>query len=228
MNQTYFKYRNIPSWDEKEIHDKQKDYFDDILSNNKLFCSCYQDLNDPSEWYFESKSSLIQDILSKDKDLSRICCLSSTCINTLMWCMYANDHKGCCLEVEVCDKDIYKSIEVNYNDEKASLKNNDYVNLINVLAHKTPDWKHEKETRFIKNRSREEEFTYLDICIKSVILGCRVQGNDLKKVVELIRNKKPNIPIYQIKREVFTQETSLDRMNSFFTDRTKFLDELTF
>mgnify|MGYP003306130597 CR=1 FL=1 len=62
-------------------------------------------LNDPSEWYFESKNSFDDQILD-GKNKYRICCLSKTYLNNLMWCLYANDHKGCCIEVEIDKKRI--------------------------------------------------------------------------------------------------------------------------
>ena len=188
----YYKYRNISS-----------NYFENIFSEKSLFCSKYEELNDPSEWYFTSNEEFNTANLQLEKNKYRICSLSRNYWSNLMWCLYANDHKGCCIEVEYShnsDSGI-KKVNISYDENIPQIDIID--NLVDVLSHKTTDWSHEQEVRVIKSdQSRVKE--KLSVIIKKIIVGCRTDKDDIKKIKDLLSIHGINAPIYQIKREVFS------------------------
>lgn len=195
----YYKYRKIVD----------NEYFSSILINEQLFCSPYDKLNDPSEWYFESKERFDQKFLDEHKNVYRICCLSATYWNNLMWCLYANDHQGCCIEVEIDESKIEKgplqTIKVNYSQEV--MRHDNLLTVSDVLQHKTLDWEHEEETRFVLPQASNgnNKDTFLPVKITSIILGCRIT-DEAKSIIK--KHIKRDIPVYQMKRNVFSYITN--------------------
>lgn len=135
-----------------------------------------------------------------------ICSLSTSCDNGLLWTHYANQHKGCCIEVEVTAIS-WKMLNVDYPNKLPDIDENTYHNdndAINaILFQKSKDWYYEKEMRCIKEKGKNIK-PYLKIHVKRVLLGIKMNNkekNFLKSFIkELNKGRKDSdkIGIYQM------------------------------
>ncbi len=181
MREIYYKYRGV----------KDLNRLANILKNNTLWASKYKELNDPMEWFFICKDEQFdQKILDEYKGDVRICSLSKSFNYGLMWAMYADEHRGICLEVEIDDSENCKEkcslsdkywtkYTVEYKNEPAEIKKN-YPSLDEVLGVKSPQWIHEQEVRFVKKTT--EEKCFLKVNIKKVYLGVRT-SDETKSII---------------------------------------------
>lgn len=81
----------------------------------------YRELNDPVEGAFvitedrRRNDNLWLEVLRSDKNDLRICSLSRSFNNILMWAHYADSNNGCCIECEVVsDPDKVEEVSVAY------------------------------------------------------------------------------------------------------------------
>lgn len=174
----YFKYRTLDNWP----------FLLDILLNSRLYAASFEELNDPMEGFFRydrnnSNVSLIETIANQKKKL-KICSLSGTSDNNLMWSYYANGHQGIVIELEFGKKtpvrpmdytgisDINDMLHLSDGDNEAIARE--------VLSKKEPFWKHENEYRIITTES------YVSIVIKKIIIGTKAKRDKkalLKKLL---------------------------------------------
>lgn len=174
MAETYYKYKDV----------KDIERLGQLLKEQKIWASTYNNLNDPMEWFFESKDSqLDQKLLDEYKGDVRICCLSKTYNYGLMWSMYADEHRGICIEIEVEDSenikenvglslDYWVKYEVDYKNEPSEIKDG-YPSIDEVLKVKSPQWIHEQEVRFVK---KSKENCFLKVKINRVLIGVRASA----------------------------------------------------
>lgn len=174
MTTSYYKYLSVEKIERVASNFKE----------GKIWASTYYNLNDPMEWFFESKDSqFYQKLLDEYKSDVRICCLSKTFNYGLMWSMYADEHRGICIEVEIEDSENIKEnvalspeywvkYEVEYKNEPSEIKD-DYPSIDEILKVKSPQWRHEQEVRFVR---KSQENCYLKVKIKRVLLGVRASA----------------------------------------------------
>lgn len=171
---------------------KTVDHIEDIIVNQRLFCSKFDMLNDPMEWAFTSshdRYEIEQLINDTQKDSWRICCLSESEQYGLMWSMYADSHKGVCVEVEV---EIQNSIEegniYEYRDEwlygkivyassAKKLVNLSRNEIYSVLFKKSKQWEQEQEIRFIRRKKEDENIVYFPVKVNKIYLGKRIDAD---------------------------------------------------
>lgn len=182
----YYKYKST----------NNEDRIKALLKEQKIWASTYYNLNDPMEWFFESKDSRFdQKLLDEYKGDARICCLSKTKNYGLMWSMYADEHRGICIELEVEDSENIKEdeelspgywtkYEVDYKNKPSEIENG-YPSVDEVLKVKSPQWNHEQEVRFVKMSSVD---CYLDVKINKVYVGCRAT-EDTKNLIRKIKKE---------------------------------------
>lgn len=174
-NQTYFKYRSLESWD----------HVLDILMNERLYAAEFVKLNDPMEGLFRydpnvADLNLLNRIVEVKKQL-RICSLSETPDNHLMWSYYANGHRGICIEVELRKNIIARPID--YSGISTLQPSHDERYVYEILSRKEAFWAHEQEHRVISAAMR------IPIKIRSVIFGKSITNAHkeiLKKLVMLL------------------------------------------
>ena len=154
---------------------KAFEYFYDILTKQRLYCSTYNQLNDPYEGIFGvkhpelgSKGPNVEYFRKKDKfwenhkkEISkfRLCSLSKKKDKILMWSHYAGGFKGYCIEIDVpCSaKNFYP---VKYKKSMTKYKFKDFQDYLTI---KINCWKDEEEVRYLtKNK-------YLDVSGKEGI-----------------------------------------------------------
>ncbi len=189
-----FKYRSL------------KDYkrFLDIVVNKRLHACNYRDLNDPMEGVFCYSSDIPReyiDNLRKDKTNTLICSLSQNFDNGLMWSYYADEHKGCCIEVEVTSKK-WEELIVDYKTDIYSLNTSTPNSLEDVLSRKSLYWQHEEEVRYIRTFDMGSRVSpYVSIKIHKIWLGMKVDDKEINFIKKLIKSINPNLPVEKIKRE---------------------------
>lgn len=177
-----YKYRSL----------KDMKRFIDILMNRRLYASKYLDLNDPMEGFFLYDQNIPPSIVSKLRDeraTTLICSLSKTPKNGLMWSMYGDEHKGCCIKLKVTSPN-WKEVDVNYNSIKTVITNNN-ASIDTVLGAKSVQWKHEEEVRYINTNPKSP---WLKIEIAQIFFGAKVSRADYsfyKQLIDTINAANP-------------------------------------
>jgi hypothetical protein len=188
---------------------KKIDRIFDILENKQLYCSSYDDLNDPFEGeynYYYGDSTCGVGVCGEAECGSDgnhyntlnncnlgICSLSSKNDDVRMWSFYADGHKGICIEIEWDDdkkQDIYP-VTYDLDPKKVTHENlNDEV-IKRILSRKSSHWNYESESRIISTLGKYN----INGSIKSIIIGCRTDENEKK----LLKKIAPNIPFHYAK-----------------------------
>lgn len=184
MAEHYYKFRSLQNLKR----------FIDIILNNRLYASRYDELNDPMEGVYltnPSNGNIIR-LLRMEKYKTRICSLSEDYRHTLLWSHYADSHKGCCIEVSaVNERELPTS--VRYIEEIPVV--NDMQDGKELLSHKSTVWEYEKEVRYFRKTS------YLNIRIHRIIFGLKVSNDDYRFYEKLIHAINPMIGICRINEE---------------------------
>lgn len=186
MIKKLYKYRSLST-------DKQLKYALDILTNNRLYASSLEDLNDPMEGFIV-KNEYHQSIKSEMAEI-RIVSLANSFNNMALWAHYADDFKGICIECELND------------DPKVWLKRMEYDSILNhasgapeiawpMLMKKWNEWRCEEEWRVLL-RKKKEEATYFPCEVTGVYLGKDIDENK----EEIIRDLA-NDDICMLKMEI--------------------------
>lgn len=158
--------------------------FIDILMNRRLYASKYLDLNDPMEGFFLYDKNVPRNVVTKLRDeraTTLICSLSKTPFNGLMWSMYGDEHKGCCIKLRVTSPN-WEEVEVNYNGIKTVVTNRN-ATIQTILGAKSVQWQHEEEVRYINTNPKS---SYLKIEIDTIYLGAKMSRADVSFYTELI------------------------------------------
>jgi len=162
----------------------------DILVNRRLYCSDVEHLNDIREADIRvgndrgREGKLLEFGLSVTRAIRayRVCSLSKTFNNPLLWAHYAGGSSGLVIEVPLPAPD---SIDVVYDDDFIFLS--DYLDagvdaaVRAALARKTKAWQHEEEVRVIVRA----QFCDLPAPIPRVIVGSRMGRTTLHAVAQL-------------------------------------------
>lgn len=191
----YFKYRSLLN----------QSFFIDILLNKRLFLAKISELNDPMEGFFlcdlsRYSSQNISDIKKAHNSL-RICSLSKTLNNTLLWSHYADGHRGIALGIELNTKDeIYP---LKYYSTYLSFDQYSEKTAIKILLHKEKDWSYEKEVRVFSKRKKN-----IKVKIKIIVLGMKMKPKEKETVKRLIEKIDKNIIVVENFKGVFDNDPS--------------------
>ncbi len=151
----------------------------DILFNKRLYCGRADQLNDIREGDIRVGDDRGREVPVIDygeavsghlKEL-RVCALTKSFDNHLLWAHYANGYSGVAIEVELDDADV---TEVSYSDDFIYLAQlmatlAPEVAARQALARKYKDWGYEGEVRLITR----SEYYKLTRPISRVIVGSR-------------------------------------------------------
>jgi hypothetical protein len=166
----------------------------DIVFNNRVWCSKWDSLNDPLEGrYYSSLGSDFDNHVNGKRDEWRICALSKSIDNFLLWSHYASGHKGIAIEIDIPEhhidlaKIVYSPFGPMFTHVSDSLKGQR-----NLLEIKTKEWEYEEEYRIIC----KDEFFQIPNPIKKIYLGPRVP-NERSLILRQIL--PPNIQLIKMK-----------------------------
>jgi hypothetical protein len=188
-----FKYRTLSSLE----------FFLDIVVRKRLHTSTYKDLNDPMEGAFrypedEYLKPFIADLLVQ-RERFRICALSETYNNTLMWAYYGEAHTGAAIGVEIDTDAPDVTLErVEYTEtlvfEPFAGSEVD-PETIKILSKKLPAWKHEKEVRVFSVNE------FVPVAIKSIYFGYQINERRVALITDLMKIIGPAVTIETLRRE---------------------------
>lgn len=183
MAECYYKFRSL----------QNTKRFLDILINERLYASRYDELNDPMEGAYltDDRHRHIIELLRVRKYNTRICSLSKDYKHTLLWSHYADGHQGCCIGVSVKNNS-EKATEVQYVEHVPVIY--DDCEGTKLLSHKSTLWRYENEVRYFRKTS------YLNVNIHQVIFGYRVSDDDFKFYKKLILRIIPEINVRKIEQ----------------------------
>lgn len=163
------------------------EYTADILLNKRLFASDFRKLNDPMEGAFKLLPDIdkkLSDAIIEAKSDLRICSLSTSMSNPLMWAHYANDFKGICVEIEIDENKLKKVTYVNNILSATENLIDNYYWAERILTTKFRQWEYEKEYRFLTNDEYIE-----NINITAIYFGIRISENYKKILKKIVCNK---------------------------------------
>ncbi len=186
------------------------EYFEDLISNSRLYFSDVKGFNDPYEEVAVIKFKEDQryyEILNI-KNSAKICCFSENCNNYLMWSHYADKHRGICVEFEIPginfseekypyikikNKNVffikveYKPFDKIYDSMPSSLYNEDYFE---HFSHKYAIWSEEEEIRAILKSKNDLKVSIPKKYISNIILGYKCQKNKEAYRKRFLKKKK--------------------------------------
>jgi len=186
--QVLYKYRSLA----RDTNDFKR--FVEIILKKRLYAAKYEELNDPMEGVYycrQRRNEMNKLIRTKLNTGKRICSLSKTRNNLLMWSHYADGHKGVILGV-VIDQHKYDIRKIKYDGKKfASNKNYVSNKAEEILSHKADCWEYEKEWRVFAFND------YIDVEIKEIILGSQMKPDDKTLVKEIVKRINPQINVIE-------------------------------
>lgn len=191
----YFKYKSL----------NNIEYFLDIIANKRIYVASYDELNDPSEGYYQfsssGSSSEVSEFMKKVKGTKsevRILSLTTSYNNFLMWSHYGDGHKGVCIELQVATEE--EPHPIDYGKELPLLDDWSVSNVINVLSHKSPLWKYENEVRYFKHTTDKPK-EYIDVKVRSVYFGIKADEHKVKLLTKIINLIDKNIKVKKLRRK---------------------------
>ncbi len=197
-----FKYRTLSSLD----------FFLDIVVKKRLYTATYQSLNDPMEGAFTyTEEEYLKDFvlkLSDQRERLRICALSETHNNTLMWAYYGEAHTGAAIGVEIDTNSLsVDGIErVEYTETlvfEPFFGSEAGAEAKKILLKKLSPWKHEKEVRVFST----DEF--VPVKIKSIYFGYQINERREAIITDLMRIIDPAVTITKLQREDLDSQSYL-------------------
>lgn len=188
-----YKYRSVSS---EEFLNRTLD----IITNRRLYCARWTDLNDPMEGHFEllereGYEEAIEERLAKllsEKPRFRICALSLNPYDRNMLSTYGDGHKGVIIEVELPVSE--SIVEVAYRSsypEIDVLPGKIKDKAIEIFRYKHTDYAHERELRIVFDK----EFYTLPSNVKSVRLGVNVGADEKRRIEDACQAL--DVPVYQ-------------------------------
>lgn len=195
-----YKYRTFDNWE----------YFIDIIGNERLYATTYDKLNDPMEGHYRSKGLTDEHIktLKETKMNFNICSLSFCNKDIGLWVFYANEGRGCCIEVELDTIDGWYITPVDYQEDLPEINIDNIENNTNVesiLYRKLTRWKGEREYRCTKYSAQ-----FLPVKVKRIILGYGVDDTNktlVKAYIDSInQTRQDKITVEQINKKDLAQQ----------------------
>lgn len=180
MSQILYKYTKI-------------EYVIDAIRNG-IFAAKLDSLNDPYEY---EGIRYIDDY--------RVCCLTKSPLQMLMWSYYGNHHE-CCIAF-LLDENPSLIREVDYRKDYYQHRTMDAQELINNLYSKAYEWRNENEVRILYHRQTADpkmwvttdNKVFFKAKVKQVVLGLKadLKADDCQLLFKLIRDEDLDIDIKQ-------------------------------
>lgn len=182
----FFKYRAIEPWP----------YLLDILVNSRLYAAPFTSLNDPMEGVFtyshDGVSPSFIEQMVRSKAQLRICSMSRTHNNSVMWSYYSAAHSGISLGFTLSpSRDQSVDFEpISYTDDfefTGFLGSDPNKEARRVLTKKSSIWKHEQETRVFSSED------FVPIKLERIYIGCKTHIDTKALLSKLVRILQPTV-----------------------------------
>ncbi|HPT70759.1 MAG TPA: DUF2971 domain-containing protein [Candidatus Cloacimonadota bacterium] len=155
--------------------------------------------------------TLYEDLRQTIIDLFAVCCFSKIKDNILMFSHYSDRHRGICLcyDFDILLGEKHEYWDVEYNNDFPVLDVTDILNRDNVkkiYANKAVHWSYENEVRLIEHCTERNDiklipegllWNYPEKALVEVIIGCKMNGKNIKQLKDLLRSKSHYIELYQ-------------------------------
>jgi hypothetical protein len=178
------------------------EFLADILVNQRLYCPCYYEMNDPFEGVAKAyrlrhpqstgrfiSTTTVDDLLDPEDCIeARLCSLSASLDDVRLWSYYGGGHRGVAIEIEFAETEVAK---IRYGpslleyDEDA----HEQPSATGLLCYKTDHWKFEDEYRLF----RTEKYCSVKGRIRRIIAGPRCRHEDLQLLERLAPTGVPVI-----------------------------------
>lgn len=136
-------------------------------------------------------------------------CLTKEQDNILMWSNYSDNHRGFVIgfdtdkilnNSEVGNKRLVtyvdKVLPVNIDE----LNNVTQETIFNMIYTKSDKWHHEKEFRTVKTYAADKVIQLTKDYFKEIIIGYCMPPDDEEKLIIMIKNHLPDVPLFKAKR----------------------------
>lgn len=189
-----YKYRSFKNWN----------YILDIVLNNRLYATTFDKMNDPMEGLFSYTAFYFQqgivDSIKNAKMKIKICSLSKTYKEVLLWSHYADSHKGICIELEVLENENVRSDGVRYvtSIPHIFLPPIDEPKVQDILFCKSSHWEYEQEYRCLLTDNNKD--SYIPIKISRIFVGCKAKSSDKKLLQDLLNGIKSDVAVVQMNK----------------------------
>lgn len=195
-DQLLYKYRSLDNWK----------FVLDALAHSRLYAATFDTLNDPMEgryYYFgDDVSEEYRRAIYDNRKQKRICSLSRTKTNTLLWSYYGGGHKGVALGVQVRPRQSPVPLirQVSYDSGihvrgKSGSRSADAAAL-DILTQKQMAWQHEQEVRVFTHQP------YVAVGIKELVLGCLIDPTDQELICSVAKKWLPKIRVTKLNRSM--------------------------
>lgn len=167
--------------------------FVDIILNNRLYAAKYDTLNDPMEGHYLYSEGVLDrtilDLIYSQKQQLKLCALSKSPDNFLLWSHYADGHRGVAFGVRIDDVK-YPVKEIEYLSDLAVIERYDEMTTKNILSKKLNFWSYEEEVRAFC-----ETGNFIEVNIESLIIGKQMSDQEYGFIRKLIEKVNPKIVI---------------------------------
>jgi len=199
----HYKYRSLENWK----------FVLDIFLNRRLYAASFETLNDPMEgryFYFNDEvTKQFRAAILNRKAGWRICSLSKTASNTLMWSYYASGHQGIAIGVSIRPvrgsdlqlKDVRYDREVHVGPRKVGRTVDDVA--LDILTQKQLAWEHEKEVRVFVRQP------FVEIDVRELVFGCLISQVDKELLIGLARKVAPRAKFRTLERDDLDDQNAL-------------------
>jgi hypothetical protein len=186
------------------------------MSKNEVF----EELNAKPPYDQEHISKVLREHTQQEKYIStaRVCCLTSSFNNDVMWAHYAKNHTGCVLgfrHIEKLDTPFKAAKPVIYTHGRLEVYDGvDFLLYGNtkelqkkilegICYSKDQKWSYEEEWRGVTWRKDEEHNQYSDFLfnpeeLESITFGLNIKESNENSLKELVSNKFDNCEMYKI------------------------------
>lgn len=222
----------------------RSDYQRDVLSlvNNQIFAGSLNNLNDPFEGMIDARdldlfslifksdsANLDKEFVAFKKTISEkgIYCLSQINTNEVMWSLYADSHKGFCIEYDI---DILLNIYNFYKNRplahilKLKYQNTvpknlftdiiirrDFKDILQGFAGiKSKAWEYEKEVRIINESAGLIDYDFK--AVKAIYFGVRATKLDIENTMKSLGGR--GIKFYQMKLKPYSYSLEAEEIVS--------------
>jgi hypothetical protein len=153
--------------------------------------------------------------------------LSEVPDSILMWAHYADSHRGFCVGFDFQKIDLMIRAHAEGAGQVIFLKSVEYHRdyphlnrfemdseqlLVLPFIIKSVAWNYEKEWRLILAGETNKPFRFTDGIVRKVILGCKMQVEEVEEVKQVLRNRADKIALFQAREKEGSFGLDFDRI----------------